>query len=76
MIPSASIPQISLAAIFKLNLEQFKTVSVEATSAAVLPNPVGLMIPVAVEPPGLLIVIVLIICTESPTIFTLCIFGA
>src|SRR5690242_11957207 len=49
-IPSESIPQISLLAVFELKFAQFNTVSVDATSVAVLPYPVGLIMPVAVVP--------------------------
>ena len=57
-IPSGSIPKVSLGVVFKLKLAQSNTVSVEAISKAVLPKPVGLMIPVAPVPFGLLIVMV------------------
>ena len=65
-IPSGSVPQMSLATVFKLNLEQVKTVSIEGPSAAVLPKPVGFSSPVAPVPSGRFTVIVFKISTELP----------
>ena len=73
--PSESIPQTSLAVVFKLKLLQSKTVSVDATSKAVLPNPVGLIIPEAPDPSGRFIVIVCNTLIDEPTIRIRCIFG-
>ena len=75
-IPSASMPNVSFGACLVAKLAQSETVSVEATSAAVLPNPVGFMIPVTLVLLGLLMVIALKICTESPFNLILYILGA
>ena len=58
-IPSASIPNVSLGVCFAAKSAQLETVSVDATSRAVLPNPVGFMIPVTLVLLGLLMVIAL-----------------
>ena len=56
--PSASIPQISFGAVLLLKLAQFITVSVDTSSAAVLPKPVGFNKPEAPVPFGRFMVMV------------------
>ena len=60
------MPQVSFAVSFKLNLLQSITVSVEANSAAVLPKPVGLMMPDAGVPFGRFMLMICRIWIESP----------
>lgn len=70
-MPSGSIPQISLDSSTEAALAQFVIVSFRGISSAVLPKPVGLINPEAVEPSGRLMVIVSRISIAPFSIFIL-----